>query len=54
MPVWVGGGTVHGPQPHAYTFKLPKKVKRLARFSALSLRCSENNIVVVEVFNGRG
>lgn len=50
-PVWVGGGTVHGPQPHAHGFKLPKKVKRLARFSALSLRCSEKNVVVVEDFS---
>ena len=49
-PVWVGGGTIHGPQPQDYNFKLPKKVKRLARKSALTLRAAENNLVVVEDF----
>ena len=49
-PLWVGGGTVFGPQPGKFTPKLPKKVSRLARRSALSLRLSENNIVVVEDF----
>ncbi len=49
-PIWVGGGTIHGPQPHKYTKKLPKKLKRLARKSAFSLRCAENNVVVVEDF----
>jgi len=49
-PVWVGGGNVHGPQPHKYSLGLPKKLKRLARKSALSLRTRENNIIVVEDF----
>jgi large subunit ribosomal protein L4 len=49
-PVWIGGGTIHGPQPHEYNLKLPRKVKRLARRSALSLRLSENNIIVVDDF----
>lgn len=49
-PLWVGGGTVHGPKPHTYDLKLPKKVKRLAKMSALSLRCSEENLMVVEDF----
>lgn len=49
-PVWVGGGTVHGPKPHEFNLKLPKKVKRLAKKSALSLRCSENNLMVVDDF----
>lgn len=49
-PVWVGGGTVHGPKPHEYNLKLPKKMKRLAKKSAFSLRCSENNLMVVEDF----
>lgn len=45
-----GGGTIHGPKPHTYEVKLPTKVKRLARKSALSLRARENSIVVVEDF----
>lgn len=49
-PLWVGGGTIHGPKPHKYTLSLPKKVKRLARKSALSLRVRENNLMVVEDF----
>jgi large subunit ribosomal protein L4 len=49
-PVWVGGGTIHGPQPHTYDLKITKKMKRLARKSALSLRCSEDSITVVEDF----
>lgn len=48
-PLWVGGGTVFGPQPHKYDLKLPKKVNQLARRSALSCRAREGNIVVVNV-----
>ncbi|MCX8050717.1 MAG: 50S ribosomal protein L4 [Chlorobi bacterium] len=47
-PLWVGGGTVFGPQPHAYTVTVPKKVSQLARRSALSCRAQEGNIIVVE------
>jgi large subunit ribosomal protein L4 len=47
-PLWVGGGTVFGPQPHAYTVTVPKKVNQLARRSALSCRAQEGNIIVVE------
>lgn len=50
-PLWVGGGTIHGPQPHKFNMKLPRKLKRLARKSALSLRASEQNLVVIEDFN---
>jgi len=49
-PIWVGGGKVHGPRPRDYTLELPKKVKRLARKSALSLRTREGNLLVVEDF----
>lgn len=49
-PLWVGGGTVHGPQPHDYVYKLPKKLNRLARKSAFSVRVSEDNLIVVEDF----
>ncbi len=50
-PVWVGGGTIHGPKPQEFTIKLPKKVKRLAKKSAFSLRLSENNLMVVDDFS---
>lgn len=47
-PLYKGGGTVFGPKPHAYSFKLNKKVKDLAKVSALSYKAKENAIVVVE------
>ena len=47
-PVLVGGGRVFGPKPRDYSFKLNKKVKALARKSALSLKAKNNNIIVVE------
>jgi len=50
-PVLVGGGRVFGPQPRDYGFKLNKKVKLLARKSALSYKAQENAIVVVEDFD---
>ncbi|MDH6311355.1 large subunit ribosomal protein L4 [Parabacteroides sp. PFB2-10] len=49
-PVLVGGGRVFGPKPRDYSFKLNKKVKRLARKSALSYKARENSIVIVEDF----
>ena len=50
-PVMVGGGRVFGPRPRNYGFKLNKKVKNLARKSALSLKAQENAIIVVEDLN---
>ena len=50
-PVLVGGGRVFGPKPRDYRFKLNKKVKVLARKSALSYKAQENSIIVVEDFN---
>lgn len=47
-PVRVGGGTIFGPVPRDYGFKLNKKVKQLARRSALSLRAQNGQIVVVD------
>ncbi|MDQ0163571.1 50S ribosomal protein L4 [Bacillus alveayuensis] len=47
-PQWRGGGTVFGPKPRTYAYKLPKKVRRLAIKSALSSKVQENNIVVLE------
>ena len=50
-PVLVGGGRVFGPTPRDYSFKLNKKVKSLARKSALAYKAQENAIVVVEDFS---
>lgn len=50
-PVLVGGGRVFGPQPRDYGFKLNKKVKTLARKSALAYKAQENALLVVEDFN---
>ena len=50
-PVLVGGGRVFGPRPRDYSFKLNKKVKALARKSALSYKAKENAITIVEDFN---
>lgn len=49
-PLFKGGGTVFGPRPRSYSFKLNKNLKRLARKSALSLKVNESNLVVVEDF----
>lgn len=53
-PVLVGGGRVFGPKPRDYRFKLNKKVKNLARRSALSYKAQEQAILVVEDFNFEG
>jgi large subunit ribosomal protein L4 len=50
-PLYKGGGTVFGPKPHGYAFKLNKKVKDLAKVSALSYKAKDNAIVVVEDIN---
>ncbi len=50
-PLWVGGGTIFGPRPRDYRQDLPKKVKRLARKSALSHKVVDEQILVVEDFN---
>lgn len=47
-PLYKGGGTIFGPKPHGYGFKLNKKVKDLAKISALSYKAKENAIVVLE------
>ncbi|MEH7413892.1 50S ribosomal protein L4 [Neobacillus drentensis] len=47
-PQWRGGGTVFGPTPRSYSYKLPKKVRRLAIKSALSTKVLEENILVLE------
>lgn len=50
-PLWVGGGTIFGPRPRDYRQDLPKKVKRLARKSALSYKVKDEQLVVVEDFS---
>ncbi|MED4891430.1 MULTISPECIES: 50S ribosomal protein L4 [Heyndrickxia] len=50
-PQWRGGGTVFGPVPRSYSYKLPKKVRRLAIKSALSSKVRENNILVLDALN---
>lgn len=50
-PLFKGGGTIFGPRPRSYSFKLNKTVKRLARKSAFSIKAKEANIIVLEDFN---
>ncbi|MFC0515729.1 50S ribosomal protein L4 [Mucilaginibacter angelicae] len=50
-PLFNGGGRVFGPQPRDYSFKLNKKLKSLARKSALSYKAKDNNILVLEDFS---
>ena len=50
-PLMVGGGSIFGPHPHDYVVKLPEKVKKLARRSALSVKAKTESIMVVEDFS---
>ena len=50
-PLWRGGGVVFGPKPRDYSYKLPKKVRKLGVRMALSSRFSENNMLVLEGFD---
>lgn len=50
-PVFRGGGRIFGPKPRNYSFKLNKKLKSLARISALAYKAKNNEIIVVEDFN---
>lgn len=47
-PLYKGGGTIFGPKPHSYDIKLNRKVKDLAKISALSAKAKENSIIIVE------
>lgn len=47
-PIWVGGGVVFGPTPRDYSFRLPKKVRRLAIKSALSAKVKEDGLIVLD------
>lgn len=50
-PLWVGGGTIFGPRPRDYRQELPKKVKRLARKSALSYKVKDKQLMIIEDFS---
>ena len=50
-PLFKGGGTIFGPRPRSYSFKLNKSLKRLARKSAFSIKAKESNVIVLEDFN---
>lgn len=47
-PIWVGGGTIFGPQPRDYSYRLPRKARRQALLSALSLKNRDGKIIVVD------
>jgi large subunit ribosomal protein L4 len=47
-PLWVGGGTTHGPQPRSHSYRLPKKIRRLALKSAFSDRAAAGRVVAIE------
>ena len=47
-PIWVGGGTAFGPTPRSYSYKMPKKVRRLALLSALSSKVKEGDLLVLD------
>jgi len=46
-PLWKGGGTVFGPQPRSYAFRMPKKMRRLALISALSMKFQEAQMIIL-------
>ena len=50
-PLWKGGGTVFGPEPHSYSYKLPKKMKCLARRSVLSHKAKSDAVIVIDELN---
>jgi large subunit ribosomal protein L4 len=53
-PHWVGGGSVFGPKPRDYSYEMPRKAKKTALKSALSLRAGENKLIVVDNFDVDG
>jgi len=50
-PLWVGGGTIFGPQPRDYSYRIPKKMKRAAYRSILSMKAENDQLKVVEDFS---
>ncbi len=50
-PLWTGGGTIFGPKPRDYAYKIPKKVRKAALRSALAKKLNDNQLIVVEKFD---
>lgn len=50
-PIWVGGGTIQGPQPRDHHYKMPRKLKRVALLSALSDRAQNGRVAVIDSFD---
>lgn len=53
-PIWVGGGKVHTPRPRDYSLKMPRKMRRAALRSALSVKASQKEIIVLDKFAVQG
>jgi large subunit ribosomal protein L4 len=53
-PHWVGGGSVKGPKPRSYDYKLPRQIKKAALRAALALRASEKKLIVLDSFSTDG
>jgi large subunit ribosomal protein L4 len=49
-PIWRGGGIIFGPTPHSYAYKLPKKMRRVALISALSMKFKEERMIILNDF----
>ena len=49
-PIWRGGGIIFGPTPHSYSYKVPKKVRRVALISALSMKLKEEKMIILRDF----
>ena len=49
-PIWRGGGIIFGPTPHSYSYRLPKKIRRVALISALSLKLKEEKMIILRDF----
>ena len=49
-PIWRGGGIIFGPTPHSYSYKMPKKVRRVALISALSMKLKEEKMIILRDF----
>lgn len=52
-PIWVGGGTIFGPLPRDYAYRIPKKKMRLALYTALSSKLKDNAFIVVDSLGGK-
>jgi len=53
-PIWVGGGSVFGPRPRDYSYKMPKQARKSALCSALTIRAAEGKLIIVDAFPAAG